>query len=212
MCAGRHSSSVSWTTFARHVWSRLPDAQILHQDLRLPDERARLRAGRAVARRARLRAAPSEKEADVVLLNTCSVRDMAEQKAIGKMGMLGRLAKRTGRRWSSASSAAWRRRAARTCCEMCRTSISSSARRNSTASPTTWMSWSTKNGSGCARADRGWTIRVFRSWTWRRKRVRRRRSASTPARAAGDGVCLDHAGLQHALHLLHRAADARGGA
>ena len=34
-----------------------------------------------------------EAEADVVLLNTCSVRDMADQKALGKMGMLGRLAK-----------------------------------------------------------------------------------------------------------------------
>jgi tRNA-2-methylthio-N6-dimethylallyladenosine synthase len=34
-----------------------------------------------------------EEEADVVLLNTCSVRDMADQKALGKMGMLGRLAK-----------------------------------------------------------------------------------------------------------------------
>lgn len=34
---------------------------------------------------------PDEKGADVVLLNTCSVRDMAEQKALGKMGMLGRL-------------------------------------------------------------------------------------------------------------------------
>jgi tRNA-2-methylthio-N6-dimethylallyladenosine synthase len=33
----------------------------------------------------------SEEEADVILLNTCSVRDMAEQKAIGKMGMLSRL-------------------------------------------------------------------------------------------------------------------------
>ena len=33
----------------------------------------------------------SEHDADVVLLNTCSVRDMAEQKAIGKMGMLSRL-------------------------------------------------------------------------------------------------------------------------
>src|SRR5580693_4480991 len=29
--------------------------------------------------------APSEKFADVILLNTCSVRDFAEQKAIGKM-------------------------------------------------------------------------------------------------------------------------------
>src|SRR5947208_12031749 len=34
-----------------------------------------------------------ESEADIVLLNTCSVRDMADQKALGKMGMLWRLAK-----------------------------------------------------------------------------------------------------------------------
>lgn len=34
-----------------------------------------------------------EEDADVILLNTCSVRDMAEQKAIGKMGMLARLRK-----------------------------------------------------------------------------------------------------------------------
>src|SRR5438046_227094 len=35
----------------------------------------------------------SEREADVVLLNTCSVRDMADQKWRGRMGMLGRVAK-----------------------------------------------------------------------------------------------------------------------
>ena len=35
-----------------------------------------------------------ETEADVVLLNTCSVRDMADQKALGKMGMMGPMAKR----------------------------------------------------------------------------------------------------------------------
>ncbi len=29
-----------------------------------------------------------EKEADVILINTCSVRDQAEQKALGKMGMM----------------------------------------------------------------------------------------------------------------------------
>ena len=34
-----------------------------------------------------------EMEADVILLNTCSVRDMADQKALGKMGMLGHMAK-----------------------------------------------------------------------------------------------------------------------
>jgi tRNA-2-methylthio-N6-dimethylallyladenosine synthase len=33
----------------------------------------------------------AEGDADVILLNTCSVRDMAEQKAIGKMGMLRKL-------------------------------------------------------------------------------------------------------------------------
>ena len=37
--------------------------------------------------------ADRETDADVVLLNTCSVRDMADQKALGKMGMLGRVAK-----------------------------------------------------------------------------------------------------------------------
>jgi tRNA-2-methylthio-N6-dimethylallyladenosine synthase len=35
---------------------------------------------------------PEPEQADVVLLNTCSVRDLAEQKALGKMGMLGTLA------------------------------------------------------------------------------------------------------------------------
>ena len=39
------------------------------------------------------RMTPNEADADVILLNTCSVRDMAEQKAIGKMGMLRKLRK-----------------------------------------------------------------------------------------------------------------------
>ena len=34
---------------------------------------------------------PDAAGADVVLLNTCSVRDLAEQKALGKMGLLGRM-------------------------------------------------------------------------------------------------------------------------
>ena len=38
-------------------------------------------------------AAANPEEADVVLLNTCSVRDMADQKALGKMGMLGKIAR-----------------------------------------------------------------------------------------------------------------------
>ncbi|OHE82613.1 MAG: tRNA (N6-isopentenyl adenosine(37)-C2)-methylthiotransferase MiaB [Verrucomicrobia bacterium GWF2_62_7] len=35
--------------------------------------------------------AESERDADVILLNTCSVRDLAEQKALGKMGLLTRM-------------------------------------------------------------------------------------------------------------------------
>ena len=31
-----------------------------------------------------------EEDADVILINTCSVRDQAEQKALGKMGLMGR--------------------------------------------------------------------------------------------------------------------------
>lgn len=37
------------------------------------------------------RAAPDEAAADIIILNTCSVREQAERKAIGKMGLLKRL-------------------------------------------------------------------------------------------------------------------------
>lgn len=33
---------------------------------------------------------PKEQDADAILINTCSVRDQAEQKALGKMGMMGK--------------------------------------------------------------------------------------------------------------------------
>lgn len=41
--------------------------------------------------------APSEAAADVVLLNTCSVRDAAEQKALGKMAQVAAKARKRGR-------------------------------------------------------------------------------------------------------------------
>jgi len=59
----------------------------------------------------------SEVDADVVLLNTCSVRDMAEQKALGKMGMLGRIRKNRPE------------------------TVFGSARKNSIAWPSTSMIW-----------------------------------------------------------------------
>ena len=58
--------------------------------------------------------AQSEADADVVLLNTCSVRDFAEQKAIGKMqNLVGRRAQETRPESCSASWAAWRKAADR---------------------------------------------------------------------------------------------------
>src|SRR5690348_9453375 len=56
------------------------------------NERDSEQVAHSLIERGYLRAA-NERDADVILLNTCSVRDMADQKALGKMGMLGRLAK-----------------------------------------------------------------------------------------------------------------------
>ncbi len=53
--------------------------------------------------------APSENMADVVLLNTCSVRDFAEQKAIGKMQILLLTCAKIVRMLCSASWVAWRK-------------------------------------------------------------------------------------------------------
>ena len=56
--------------------------------------------------------APTELTADVVLLNTCSVRDMAEQKALNKMENIVETCARAGPAWCSASWAAWLKAAA----------------------------------------------------------------------------------------------------
>ena len=63
-----------------------------------------------------------EDDCDIMLLNTCSVRDLAEQKAIGKAGYMAARKKRHDRTSSSASWAAWRRTAAPRCSTSCPTS------------------------------------------------------------------------------------------
>ena len=58
--------------------------------------------------------APSEAAADVILLNTCSVRDIAEQKALGKMeNVIAATRAQAGPTSCSASWAAWPKAAAR---------------------------------------------------------------------------------------------------
>ena len=56
--------------------------------------------------------AASEAVADVILLNTCSVRDAAEQKAIGKMqNLAAEVRQAIVRRWCWGSWVAWRKAA-----------------------------------------------------------------------------------------------------
>src|SRR6266536_2791713 len=93
MCAGRNPYAVPWTTFARHVLfpSSMPKFFIKTYGCQM-NERDSEQVAHSLVARGYERVA-HEAEADVVLLNTCSVRDMADQKALGKMGMLGRMAK-----------------------------------------------------------------------------------------------------------------------
>ncbi len=93
MCAGRNPCAVSWTTCARHVLfsSSMPKFFIKTYGCQMNERDSEQVAHSLVARG--YERVGHESEADVVLLNTCSVRDMADQKALGKMGMLGRLAK-----------------------------------------------------------------------------------------------------------------------
>jgi len=75
--------------------------------------------------------ADSEQEADVVLLNTCSVRDMADQKALGKNGNARPHRQRAARTlFFGFSLAAWRKRAALRSSKICRMSISLLARKS----------------------------------------------------------------------------------
>jgi tRNA-2-methylthio-N6-dimethylallyladenosine synthase len=55
------------------------------------NERDSEQVGQMFMERGGYRLTEEEEEADVILINTCSVRDQAEQKALGKMGILGKL-------------------------------------------------------------------------------------------------------------------------
>jgi tRNA-2-methylthio-N6-dimethylallyladenosine synthase len=92
-CAPQNQRGVSWTSFARHVLfgSPMPKFFIKTYGCQM-NERDSEQVAHSLVTRGYERVG-HESEADVVLLNTCSVRDMADQKALGKMGMLGRLAK-----------------------------------------------------------------------------------------------------------------------
>ena len=151
-------------------------------------------------------ATANEAEADVVLLNTCSVRDMADQKALGKMGMLGQIAKRRP--------------------EVVFGFLGCMAQARGAA-----LFQNLPHLDLVVGTQKFHRVADYVEELLEKKRARRmddpRFSISDTAEeegsqdtireqahraAAGDGLCLDHAGLQHALHVLHRPAHARRGA
>ena len=150
--------------------------------------------------------APTEAEADVILLNTCSVRDMAEQKAIGKMqniaarvrrhrpnvvlGFLGCMAQSRGARLLDqlpdvdlVIGTQKFHRTADYLDEILAGQRDKIVRRG--------------GGGGERGGDQG----AFAA----------RPAAGERPAARGDGICQHHAGLQPVLHVLHRALHARRG-
>ena len=86
----------------------------------MPDERARLRAHRRPARGRRAGAGRSVDDADVVVLNTCCIRENADNKLYGNLGHLKRwkdAGAADGRERRSSSPAAWPRRTATSCAQ-----------------------------------------------------------------------------------------------
>jgi tRNA-2-methylthio-N6-dimethylallyladenosine synthase len=63
----------------------------------LPDERARLRAHGGLLEQAGYEATTSDADADVIVINTCSVREHAEEKLYTRLGELRVLRDETGR-------------------------------------------------------------------------------------------------------------------
>ena len=141
----------------------------------------------------------------MVLLNTCSVRDMAEQKAIGKMGCSEASARQTddGLRVSRVHGAKPGRSAGgdvphvdlvvgtqkfHRVAEYVDDLVSQRAARWHGRCPAFHRRYEEEPGSQE-------TIREH-----------------LPGGATGDRLCFDHAGLQYALHLLHRSLHPRRGA
>src|SRR5437764_5633149 len=79
------SSHRSWRSLA-FAQASMPSVYIKTYGCQMNERDSEQVAAQLVAKGYSL--APSEATADVILLNTCSVRDMAEQKALGKMATL----------------------------------------------------------------------------------------------------------------------------
>ena len=157
-----------------------------------------------------------EVEADVVLLNTCSVRDMADQKALGKMGMLGRMAKERPHVVFGFLGCMAQARGESLLKNLPHVDLVVGTQKfhrvadyvdelvaKKTARPA---------GIDRSRLQQNGRFAVLDCGCWGGSRLAIDDSRSATRAPAGDRFRFDHAGMQHALHLLHRPADARRGA
>ena len=143
-----------------------------------------------------------------ILINTCSRARPGRAEGARQDGHDGQVPRRRSRTSSSASWAAWRRAAARNSSSASRTSTSSSARRNTTGSSTTWTA-SCRRRRGEADGRPALRSMACDHATRRRKESQNTIRDHVAERTPGHRLRLDHAGLQHALHLLHRARHPR---
>ena len=81
----RESRAATTRADARSTLPSQPDEGLPRHHLRVPDERARLRAHEGHARVARLREAPERGDADLILFNTCSIREKADERFVAHL-------------------------------------------------------------------------------------------------------------------------------
>ncbi len=147
-----------------------------------------------------------------MLLNTCSVRDMAEQKALGKMGMLGRMAKRRPDVVFGFLGCMAQARGAELLKLMPHVDLVVGTQKFHRVADYVEELRARKRAAmeGVGQPDRAMDDPRFSIVdTEEESRLAGNDPGTCVAGAAGDRLRFHHAGLQHALHFLHRPADAR---
>jgi len=159
-----------------------------------------------------------ESEADVVLLNTCSVRDMADQKAFGKMGMLGRLAKERPHMVFGFLGCMAQARGASLLKDLQHVNLVVGTQKFHRVADYVEELVAKKAGRTSENAERptpngkpNRRLAVFNRGCRGRSWLGIDYSRASSYATSGDCVRVDHARMQHALHFLHRAADAWSG-